>query len=155
MCWIRIKCQMITAALWWLVKGNQWSEVWWNFSPQLVNRRYGNHFLPHFVKNRAIGGMVWYFLTTFCKNKKQMSFKNLQHHVIISHGPLHRWSIGPLPSCYFEEKVLANYPTVRSDFFHANLLCYVLYFQLLKDCWQLVGTFFEQLELQGESDLVY
>ena len=44
--------------------------------------------------------------------------------------------------------VLANYPTVRSDFFHTNLLCYVLYFQLLKDCWQLVGTFFEQLELQ-------
>ena len=44
--------------------------------------------------------------------------------------------------------VLANYPSVRSDFFHANLICYVLYFQLLKDCWQLVGTFFEQLELQ-------
>ena len=43
---------------------------------------------------------------------------------------------------------MANYPTVRSDFFHANLPCYVLYFQLLKDCWQLVGTFFEQLELQ-------
>ena len=48
----------------------------------------------------------------------------------------------------FAARLLANYPTVRSDFFHANLLCYVLYFQLLKDCWQLVGTFFEQLELQ-------
>ena len=44
--------------------------------------------------------------------------------------------------------ILANFPTVISDFFHANLLCYVLYFQLLKDCWELVGTFFEQLEIQ-------
>ena len=40
---------------------------------------------------------------------------------------------------------LANFPMQISIFFHANLLYYVLYFQLLEDCWELDGTFFEQL----------
>ena len=76
--------------------------------------------------------------------------KNTKHRVTGAKGGIQSASDNCklLYCCCGCASILANFPMVRSDFFHANLLNYVLYFQLLKDCWELVGTFFEQLEIQ-------